>query len=193
MWTPAASPALLCPYPPVDFGPPVGARFPVPLHIVRAPTAIPMAGDREAQYVLARPYRVELDFEARPRPWVIDIPAGLLTDLTSVPAVARPIVGRVGPHLEAAIVHDFLFVAWQDLMPEPRRECFDFANDAFAVLLRESRVGWFKRRLILRAVRSFVGWRVFKGRDNPRWVKLDPERERWDGPRRPIEPVAPAV
>jgi hypothetical protein len=61
---------------------------------------------RESQYILAREYRVELTLDSR-HAHTITVPAGMLTDLASVPAFGRSIVGRVGPHLEAAIVDDF--------------------------------------------------------------------------------------
>lgn len=57
----------------------------------------------------------------------ITVSKGMLTDLASVPRCFRWYAGRVGPHLEAAIVHDFLYVAWQDLKemcPKPGMRFF---------------------------------------------------------------------
>lgn len=47
----------------------------------------------------------------------------LLTDLSSVPWTGWSLVSRVGPHLEASIVRDWLYIAWQRQRKEPRRRC----------------------------------------------------------------------
>ncbi|MEM7500243.1 MAG: DUF1353 domain-containing protein, partial [Pseudomonadota bacterium] len=103
--------------------------FETPLVLARAARAIPFAGDREAQYVLAAAYRVSYRIDNEPARRQVVVPAGMLTDLASVPAIARWFVGRVGPHLEAAILHDYLFIAWQELPGHgARSRDFDFAN-----------------------------------------------------------------
>lgn len=66
----------------------------------------------EQQYTVAKDYIVCVELDGKTM-HIIRVPRGLLTDLTSAPAPVRPVVGRVGPHLEAAIVHDYLYVAWQ--------------------------------------------------------------------------------
>lgn len=89
---------------------------------------------------------------------VITVPAGFITDLTSVPPLLRGIVSRAGPWLEAAVVHDFLYVAWQDV---PERGHLErdrkFADDIMRAAMAESRVSPLTRWLIYWAVRVFGG------------------------------------
>ena len=150
----------------------VGVDFIDDLFLTRSVTAVPGGEGRETEYIVKRPYRVRvfLDWwdghDYQQDSVTVEVPAGMLTDLTSVPRLFRPIVGRVGRHLEAAIVHDFLFIAWQD-MPNrgARREDFRFANDLFYVMMRASGVWWHRRVAAWLGVASFVGWMTYKGRN----------------------------
>ncbi|MEM6944954.1 MAG: DUF1353 domain-containing protein, partial [Pseudomonadota bacterium] len=130
--------------------------------------------DRETQYVVAEDYTVSFLVDERLPRWQITVPKGMLTDLTSVPRVGRWFVGRVGPHLEAAIVHDFLFIAWQDPEGrEPKVRDFEFANEVMRVAMKQAKVHIFKRRVIITAVSSFVGWSIFRERDaKPRYIRV---------------------
>ena len=75
-------------------------------------------------------------------------PKGLLTDLASVPRIARSFAGRVGRHLEASIVHDFMYGS-----PDtPDRE---FADQVFLAGMKAAKVPRLQRWLIYRAVRTF--------------------------------------
>ena len=68
----------------------------------------------DGDYILQHPF--EADYEIDGDEWRrLTVPRGLITDLTSVPRPLRVFVGRVGPWLEAAIIHDYLYVAWQDV------------------------------------------------------------------------------
>ena len=78
---------------------------------------------------------------------------GMFTDLSSVPRIARGIVGRVGPHLEASIVHDWLYVAWQVEEIKPTDEMRQFADDVFRAGMQKAKVGALKRWAIYQAVR----------------------------------------
>ena len=144
------------------------------LYLARAREAVRMGGDREAEYVVAAEYRCSLTVDGRP--WTITVPSGMLTDLTSSPWLARLIVGRVGPHLEAAIVHDFLFLAWQDLDGHGAREQdFRFANAVMMAALRAADVGWLSRTAISLAISSFVGRSIFDAPNpRPRYVRVPP-------------------
>ena len=67
-------------------------------------------------------------------------PAGMLTDLATSRWFTKPVLGRVGPHLEAAIIHDYLSIAWQDVTARrdrrrPRRGDFEFSNAAMMAML----------------------------------------------------------
>ncbi len=67
---------------------------------------------RKDQYIVAAPYSISFRLDGHKH--CITVPKGMLTDLSSAPFPFNCIVGRVGPHLEATIVHDYLYVAWQD-------------------------------------------------------------------------------
>ena len=62
-----------------------------------------------AEFIVAADYPIRYKLDGVERRIVV--PGGMLTDLSSVPTLARTIVSQVGPHLEASIVHDFLYVA----------------------------------------------------------------------------------
>ena len=93
----------------------------------------------------------------------VRIPQGLLTDLASVPRGFRGIVGRVGPHLEAAIVHDFMYgdrvrTEYPIFTHWTRKQ----ADQLFLAGMKKAGVGWALRHLIYRAVRIGGGrsWRI---------------------------------
>ena len=81
------------------------------LHLIRFREGLKGVA-RKDQYVVAAPYKVSFKLGAKKH--CIKVPKGMLTDLSSAPFPLNCIVGRVGPHLEATIVHDYLYVAWQD-------------------------------------------------------------------------------
>ena len=81
---------------------------------------------REAQYVVAEAYTVSFNLDGRRR--TVTVPKGMLTDLASVPRFLRFLVGRVGPHLEAAIVHDYQYIAWQVNKIPPTKHMRRFAD-----------------------------------------------------------------
>lgn len=135
------------------------------LELGRAPEALRFR-DREACYFTLSDYRVDVAVDGAVRR--ITVPAGFLTDLASVPAFARAFVGRVGPHLEAAIVHDWLYVAWQLIEGRaPRRRDWAFANQVMYAGLRAARVPWLQQAAIRAALElPLFSWRVFRGRDD---------------------------
>lgn len=94
---------------------------------------------------------------------VLTVPAGFYTDLSSIPAAARWIVSKSGPHLEASIVHDWLYRAWTDYRLGSRRlSDWVFADDVMAAGLRQLRdYSGFKRGVVLFAVRLFGWWPFF--------------------------------
>ena len=70
-----------------------------------------MREQASVSYIVDQDYTVSFDVDDVEK--TLTVPRGMLTDLASVPRVARGRVGKVGPHLAASIVHDFLFIAWQ--------------------------------------------------------------------------------
>ena len=90
-------------------------------------------------YIVSQDYRVT--FTLNKHPHEIIVPRGMLTDLASVPRIFRCYVGRVGTHLEATIVHDWLYVAWQgasylvpQLQPIPKARTDDMRHFADNVM-----------------------------------------------------------
>lgn len=135
------------------------------LELGRAPEALRFR-DRESCYFTLSPYRVDVAVDGAVHR--ITVPAGFLTDLASVPAFARMLVGRVGPHLEAAIVHDWLYVAWQLIEGRaPHHRDWAFANQVMYAGLRAARVAWPQRLAIRAALEApMFSWRVFCARDD---------------------------
>lgn len=114
-------------------------------------------------------WQLSADFRARmtlhlksgaPRNVTIRAPRGLYTDLSSVPKLLWSFVGPIGPHLEASIIHDYLYMAWTDFRNSARKQDWDFADRVFLAGLRESKVP--KRNLIYSLVHSDIGWSVFR-------------------------------
>ena len=135
----------------------VGFDYWSSLHLTRNIWAVQRREGEDADYVLAEPY--ESAVTVRPEgggeafDLAVSVPAGLLTDLSSVPRWGRWLVGRVGPHLEASIVHDWLYVAWQVEGLEPTGTMRKFADDVFLAAMRKAGVGSTMSWLIHRAVR----------------------------------------
>ena len=98
--------------------------------------------------------------EGDPYSLTIKAPRGLYTDLSSVPDLLWSIIGPIGPHLEASIIHDYLYMAWTDFRSKAERQDWDFADKVFREGLKVSNVR--RRRLIYMAVHNEIGWRVFK-------------------------------
>lgn len=112
-----------------------------------------IAGD---VYLTGAPYTVLWQDDLHAEPQVIRIPAGFVTDLTSVPRPLRGLVSRAGPWLEAAITHDYLYVAWQDLDDRGHREADRLFSDRLMLAAMEAaNVSWLARYAIYAAVRLF--------------------------------------
>lgn len=159
-----------------------GFSYETDLYLARARRALVDGRNREAEYIVAAEYRCSCTVDGRT--WQIVVPSGMLTDLTSSPRAARVIVNRIGPHLEAAIVHDFLYLAWQDLPGHgARRDDFRFANVVMREAMAAAGIGRAARSLIYAAISSPVGWRTFVGANpKPRYVRHIGKVVLWDAP-----------
>ena len=146
-------------------------RYECALHLTREIAAVRGRRGEDADYVVAADYKSSVTVTARDNgdhiTVPICVPEGFLTDLSSVPRWGRWAVSRVGPHLEASIVHDWLYVAWQDEdgteATEDRRR---FADDVFRQAMKEAKVGDFRTWLIYKAVR-LGGRKAFHDRNHP--------------------------
>ncbi len=136
----------------------------------RAPTSL-LRHDREAMYVVMEDYKVQLTIDGQIR--YIIVPKGMTTDLASVPKVFQNIIGRVGPHLEACIVHDWLYIAWQLQDREPTKENWRWANKVLYAGLKAVDASWTTRTGIKVAMEAGnISWNVFKSRDINKFVEL---------------------
>ncbi len=163
------------PYPEGDWSQISDFKYLTPMILRREAKAVRNRGDKEkdAEYILGEEYRVSYKLDGQDRE--IKVPRGMLTDLSSAPRIASLAgIGRVGPHLEGSIVHDFLYIAWQYLNPERevRSEDRRFADELFREAMKETSVLAFRRGVIYRAVRWFGGG-VYKSRDPNAFVDLD--------------------
>ena len=154
------------PYPEPSWKEITDFKYKSPLVLCRSIEAVQYRGGKEdADYIVALPYTItfKLDGEARS----LTVPKGMLTDLASVPWWARWAVSRVGPHLEAAIVHDFLYIAWQNLENyAAKEEDQKFADALMDKAMEKAKVANFKRKLISTAL-WLGGWNVYKKKDQP--------------------------
>ena len=112
-----------------------------------------------ADFVVAAEYIVSVKFIdefGNERCCPIRVPKGFVTDLASLPWFARIIIDKAGRNLEASVVHDWCFVAWQvagikpnDLTEEMRL----FADKTFLVALKKARVPCWRRWIMYLASR----------------------------------------
>ncbi len=118
----------------------------------------------DSQWQLAADFSVRFELklaDGTTNTVTLTAPRGMYTDLASVPKLAWAVIGPIGPHLEASIIHDYLFMAWTDYRNKARRIDFEFTNDVFEAGLKASKVSRLHRTLILGAVRSELAWAVF--------------------------------
>lgn len=134
-----------------------------PLYLTRESNALTGRTGKDAMYVVPFPYWVHLKVRERKRgaqaEWItIDVPHSFLTDLASVPRGFRWFAGRVGRHLEASVVHDWLYVAWQKNAGgdgKPTDERRRFCDDVLLAGMKAANVCWIQKWGIFWAVRTF--------------------------------------
>jgi len=145
----------------------IGYEYLTPLHLVRALNAPKVRKGRDAMYILAEDFVVSYR-TADDKLHFVTAPAGMVTDLTSSPV--HSVVAPTGPWLEAAIIHDFLYVAWEAIPGalgdsyKPTKQDRAFADDMLHAGCKAAGVGWFKRNMIYAAVRA-GGWKPFYSKD----------------------------
>jgi hypothetical protein len=165
------------PYPEPTPDAPAGAAiaavaYDSPLVLTRGIEAVKARSGRDADYIVGRDYAVRYRLGGETAWRSVVVPAGLTSDLASVPRPVWWLINRVGPHLEASIVHDWLYVAWQDLPAgRPRKADRAFADRLFLALMAEARVSWAQRRVIYWSVRVF-GWGTYRRPDPVRHVPM---------------------
>lgn len=159
----AYTPQFDNPYPEGEWSEITDFAYATNLHLCRAMTAVQTRTGEDANYVLAQPYKVSFKLDGVERE--IEVPKGMLTDLASIPRGVRWVVSRVGPHLEASIVHDFLYIAWQDLSDhDARDEDRKFSDELMRVAMKKAKVSSVQIFLIHGAVR-LAGGSAFRNAD----------------------------
>ena len=146
----------------------VGFEYRTPLHLTRDIEAVQRRTSEDADYVLSQDYEVVAFIEdsGGTKEFAICVPGNFLTDLSSVPWWGRWLVSRVGPHLEASIVHDWLYVAWQHENKEDiSEETRGFADDVFRAAMKEAKVEGWRIWVIYQAV-HLGGRSAFYGTDD---------------------------
>lgn len=163
------------PYPDVEWHEITAFEYIDPLILRRNAMGLIFRRDKEkdADYIVAADYKVRYRLDDDPQDRFVTAPQGMLTDLASAPWFARAVIDKVGPHLEASIIHDFLYIAWQDVDGRgARAEDREFADKLMRAAMVEAKVNPIKRGIIYFAVRSFVG----------RWVYEEENAERYRKP-----------
>lgn len=162
---PLMRPVVPDPYP-GEFDKITDFKYETRLVLSREPEALEDSARAKISYIVEEDYTVSFSVDGARRS--VTVPRGMLTDLASVPSVARSIIGRVGPHLEASIVHDYLYVAWQLFAGrEPRKVDYRFANEVMYAGMREADCSWLQRTAVKVAFgMPRISWGVFKGRDD---------------------------
>ncbi len=164
------TPEFESPYPKSEWSEISEFEYVTDLFLMRAIKAVKREGEK-AQFLVARSYSVKFKLDGAEH--TITVPQGMLTDLASIPRCMRWYISQVGPHLEASIVHDFLYVAWQDLDGgEARSEDRRFADRLMRTAMLSASVNGFKAFLIYLGLRVGGGG-VYREREpEPRYVVL---------------------
>ncbi len=141
------------------------------LSLIRPLNTVQERLGEDGDYILQHDLLTVVDIDGERRS--IQVPRGLITDLTSVPPLGRILVSRVGPWLEAALLHDYLYIAWQDVPNRGAREVDRrFADDLFLLAMEHSEVARWRRTLIYWSVRLFGGG-AYRRRKSERYADLD--------------------
>ena len=128
------------------------------LVLLRTREALINRDNGEDVYLLGAPFRVTWKGDGGAG-GEITVPAGFITDLTSVPPLFRLFVSRAGPWLEAAVVHDYLYIAWQLVDGRgPRDLDRKFADDIMFAAMKEANVSAWRRWGIYLALRVAGRW-----------------------------------
>jgi hypothetical protein len=141
-----------------------GFKFHTPLVLVQAVHGVEMAVDRPAMFILGADFTVSYTTTLSSARRKITAPAGMLTDLISSPfhSIVQPSDPKI---LGAGIIHDYLYVAHESIEGyRPINRDRKFADDMLLHGMKESGVGWFRRKMVYRAVR-IGGWKPFFERD----------------------------
>ena len=154
----------------------VDVKYCDPLILVRCKTA---NGNWEGErLILGRAYTVKYKCNQADNYHSVTVPCGMETDLISVPELHEKLrdMSKVGPHMEACIVHDYMYGAQYDIegpCPYTSKDCKRnrdrlFTDNLFLHLLKKAGVIRYHRRNIYNKVRSY-GDNEFNTSKNKFW------------------------
>jgi hypothetical protein len=123
------------------------------LVLLRLKKAPRLRGTREAHFILGTDYAVSYETGDGTR-MRLAVPRGMVTDLASVPPVFRSLVSRTGPWVEAAVVHDFLTIAWRAMDGVGSAERRRFADEMMLAGMAAAGVDRARRGLIYAGIRA---------------------------------------
>ena len=98
------------------------------------------------EWKLLRPYRAIWHWSR------IDVPAGFITDLASVPRIARSIIPQIGNQNGPSVIHDWCYRHnWKTRA---------LSDGLFLAAMKVAGVNWLRRNIIYSAVRvgGWVTW-----------------------------------
>jgi hypothetical protein len=117
-----------------------------------------------------QPYTISCKLDGTSRQ--VTVPKGMMTDLASVPRAAWSFINRVGPHLKSSIVHDFLYIAWQDVPGySARDEDRKFSDELMLLGMKKANISWIKRNAIYSAV-HIGGSGAYNGANSSRYLEV---------------------
>ncbi len=125
----------------------------------------------DAEFIVCEPFRLEYKFDRSEKSRTVTVREGFLSDGVSVLGNSD----RTSDCLEASIVHDYLYVAWQFLEPpnerKPRKYDQTFADRLFYKTLLASGISNATSWVMYQSVRTF-GWSTYKERDPDSFIDL---------------------
>ena len=162
------------PYPSVSWDKITDVRFDSPLCLCRL--TLRPSNNSNSEAILFAPFEVSYSLDNRPMQ-SFKIDRNFITDGSSIPggilcAIARLFgITRWGKGLEASIVHDYLYIAWQYLNAgaTPKDEYKRFADEFFRQLLLKCGVGQLGASIRYHASRTCWGWNAFNGGNPNTW------------------------
>lgn len=151
------------PYPPDGWERIIKVVFETDLTLTRKIESIKRRKAEDADFIVVEDFTVSVEVvcSGKIQTWKITAPKDFHTDLSSVPKWFRWAVGRTGTHLEASVIHDYLYVAWQGSNFVPTESDRYFSDRVFLKAMEETRVGWLKHWIAYYAVRLF-GKKAFR-------------------------------
>lgn len=116
---------------------------------------MPPLSHLELEYIDGRLYLVTKDFLYNVSGIVVRVPAGFKTDFASIPRILWNILPPTGNYGEAAVVHDYLYVAGGHVPNVDHIFTKKEADQMFRTAMKELEVPWYQQYPMYLAVRWF--------------------------------------